>query len=227
MSLILSQYDIDENGNANRINFWLKLHSWTPVEAALLFLDIEPNSIPDNDWTKVEFLSGQYSEPTKFDMGIPASLIDSETGKELQAKTKLEEIGIDNLRRQMLDYVKILDAKESRSPHDWIYKALDKSIDIPWIGHAVRHQLVSLPESLTKGIHAIFDTSSPEYSAELDWTIRAWLYAVNNPNRQKPKARMRNYLATKSPLSNNAIDRACQGANWEKLGGAPKTGQNN
>jgi hypothetical protein len=57
----------------------------------------------------------------------------------------LKEIGISNLKRQLLDYLKILDCKDNKSREDWIEQATLKSFDIPWIGYAARiHFLDSL-----------------------------------------------------------------------------------
>ena len=108
MSFIVSQYDPDEEGTENRINFWLKQPIWTASEAALLFLDIDPHSLrvnPDNKWVDLTFLGNVYDEFVDFDDdGFPLPLIDQD-GNEFHVPTKLEKLGASNLQRQYLDYL--------------------------------------------------------------------------------------------------------------------------
>jgi hypothetical protein len=82
MGLTVTQYDTDEHGNENRINFWLRENNWTPQEAALLFLDIDPNTLHGDDWSQVEFLSGGNSQLREFNEGELEPLIDQETLEE-------------------------------------------------------------------------------------------------------------------------------------------------
>jgi len=43
--MVSNIYDVDEAGNENRILYWLRLDSWHLCDAAMLFADINPDSM--------------------------------------------------------------------------------------------------------------------------------------------------------------------------------------
>ncbi len=231
MSFIVSQYDPDEEGTENRINFWLKQPIWTASEAALLFLDIDPHSLrvnPDNKWVDLTFLGNVYDEFVDFDDdGFPLPLIDQD-GNEFHVPTKLEKLGASNLQRQYLDYLKLMNCTENLHCAEWIDIARVKGIDVPWIGYAVSNDLVKLLDDFLDVFRSIFnEKDNPMYPNELVWTIQAWANVSKSTGKRTPKQRLVDYLEKNSDLSQKAIKRCSEVANWNKLGGAPKTGQNN
>ena len=44
MSLIVSAYDGDDEGNENRLLFWLRLDEWSLHQAAMIIADINPDT---------------------------------------------------------------------------------------------------------------------------------------------------------------------------------------
>jgi hypothetical protein len=70
----------------------------------------------------------------------------------------------------------------------------------------------------------MFDNSSPTYPLELDIAMRAWSAVSTTEGKGKPKARIMAWLNTNTDLSNEAKKRIATVANWDKTGGATRTG---
>ena len=58
---------------------------------------------------------------------------------------------------------------------------------------------------------------------ELDFANQAWRAIVARDEKGKPKARLKKWLDDNTKLSNEAKERICIVANWDKSGGATKT----
>ena len=88
--------------------------------------------------------------------------------------------------------------------------------------------MVKLPDDFLDVFRSIFnEKDNPMYPNELVWTIQAWANVSKSTGKRTPKQRLVDYLEKNSDLSQKAIKRCSEVANWNKLGGAPKTGQNN
>ena len=231
LSLFVSQYDTDDDGTENRIHFWLMLKSWTARESSLLFLAIDPNTVPlnlDEAWLNINFLTSPYTDYVDFDVdGLPEPIGYDEKGQDIYPATKLEVIGEKKLRINCLDILKRLNDKEDAEPKVWIERALKNKIDVPWLAFAIRKELLSLTESEQEVFTEVIDKNSPTFSVELYWAVRAWKFATDNQDKRTPKKRIAKWLMDNSGLSNEAIKRISVVGNWNKKGGAPKTGQNN
>lgn len=71
----------------------------------------------------------------------------------------------------------------------------------------------------------LFDKVSSTYPPELDFAVKAWQAVSIIEGRGKPKTRIRAWLvANANDLSDEAKKRICVVANWDKRGGATRTG---
>ena len=122
-----SAYNVDKDGKENRILFWLRLDEWNLCDAALLFADINPESVNlrKNDFTELVTLkNGIYN------------LFDS-TDEFVKLNHKY-----DDLCRILLN-----PDIECDTPQNWIDRALAKKIAIPWLDFAIQNDFY---ESKTK-----------------------------------------------------------------------------
>jgi len=117
--MIAGDYSDNKNGQENRIYFWLKHEVWSLYEAALLFADINPDSVRlKNDLKKFDFqrltsLKGITYDDRKADFDECMVLLDYE-----------------NTSR---DIYRCLSGKnESDTPQNWIDLAISKQFTIPW-----------------------------------------------------------------------------------------------
>lgn len=119
--MIAGDYGDNKKGQENRIYFWLKHEVWSLYEAALLFADINPDSVRlKNDLKKFDFqrltsLKGITYDDRKADFDECMVLLDYE-----------------NTSR---DIYRCLSGKnESDTPKNWIDLAISKKFTIPWQG---------------------------------------------------------------------------------------------
>ena len=117
--MIAGDYGDNKKGQKNRIYFWLKHEVWSLYEAALLFADINPDSVRlKNDLKKFDFqrltsLKGITYDDRKADFDECMVLLDYE-----------------NTSR---DIYRCLSGKnESDTPQNWIDLAISKQFTIPW-----------------------------------------------------------------------------------------------
>lgn len=238
-------YDIDEKGNENRILFWLRLDFWEMTDAALLFVDVDPDSVEYKNgaliFSKFKTLRGGVYDLSK---GAPSNKRreNLENIDQMIAEIKTYESKYNDIYRWFYNPDTSLD-----TPRNWIKRALAKKINIPWLDFAIEQGFyeevkinlgneqmrindggygsVTTPMTQTnKAQTIIFDKTSPTYPLELDLAFQAWQAVVNNEGKGKPKARIKNWLNENTTLSEEAKNRIATVANWDKLGGATRTG---
>ncbi len=119
--MMASDYGDNKKGQENRIYFWLKHEVWSLYEAALLFADVNPDSVRlKNDLNMFDFqhltsLKGITYDDRKADFDECMVLLDYE-----------------NTSR---DIYRCLSGKnESDTPQNWIDLAISKKFIIPWQG---------------------------------------------------------------------------------------------
>lgn len=117
--MMASDYGDNKKGQKNRIYFWLKHEVWSLYEAALLFSDVNPDSVRlKNDLNMFDFqhltsLKGITYDDRKADFDECMVLLDYE-----------------NTSR---DIYRCLSGKnESDTPQNWIDLAISKQFTIPW-----------------------------------------------------------------------------------------------
>ena len=70
----------------------------------------------------------------------------------------------------------------------------------------------------------LFNKSSTTYPPELDLALQAWQAVSTSEGKGKPKARIKAWLnANTTGLRDETKERIAKVANWDKVGGAPKT----
>lgn len=136
----VSVYDGDDNGNENRVCFWLRLDAWQLREAAMVLVDIDPDGSKEHrkkqGFESVKtFGGGRYPSIDSF--GFPISL-----GQDDMANDYFE--GQDELavyQKKYDDMCRILynlDDIEYDKPSYWIERAISKKVNIPWLEFAIR-----------------------------------------------------------------------------------------
>jgi hypothetical protein len=216
--MVSNIYDVDEAGNENRILFWLRLDSWHLCDAAMLFADINPDSMSmiknrTFDFSRLVSLKGVTYDGLDFD----SINIEVEGAKHLEKfKRKYDDI-----------HNWLNDGENERdSPNYWIERALAKKISIPWLNFAIEQGFYEKPKQLQaveKLLNPSFDKTSNTYPHELDLAIQAWQAVSSSEGKGKPKARIRAWLDSNANISNEAKERIAIIANWEKTGGATST----
>jgi hypothetical protein len=117
--MMASDYSDNKNGQKNRIYFWLKHEVWSLYEAALLFADINPDTVKlKNDLNKFDFLRLTSLKGITYD----------------DRKANLDECMILlNYENTSSDIYRCLSGKnESDTPQNWIDLAISKQFTIPW-----------------------------------------------------------------------------------------------
>ena len=113
-----SEYDSNDESNENRICFWLRLSGWHLCEAALLLLDIDPDS---HKWRDKEALL--------FDIKTFTPNTYSNYPWDLDAVTQKYDDMQRILSHEIIEY---------DTPSNWISYAVSKRINIPWLDFAIR-----------------------------------------------------------------------------------------
>jgi hypothetical protein len=117
--MMASDYSDNKNGQKNRIYFWLKHEVWSLYEAALLFADINPDSVKlKNDLNKFDFLRLTSLKGITYD----------------DRKANLDEcMVLLNYENTSSDIYRCLSGKnESDTPQNWIDLAISKQFTISW-----------------------------------------------------------------------------------------------
>lgn len=202
--MTLSAYDVDKNVKENRILFWLRLDYWRLCDAALLFADINPES--------VNLRRGDFTELVTL-KNINYNLFDfTDEFNELNCK-------FDDLRRILFN-----EDLEHDSPQNWIDRALNKKIAIPWLDFAIQKGFYKSETSASQLELPIFDKNSSTYPIELDLALQAWRAVTSNLGKGKaPKAQIIKWLDANTKLSVVAKERVATVANWNKTGGSPRS----
>lgn len=238
-------YDVDENGNENRILFWLRLDLWQMTDAALLFADIDPDSIEYNkgalSFAKFKTLNGSI-----YDLKQLTSVNFDENFEKVDQQID-EMQNYESKYKDMFRWLNNIDTSLD-TPANWIKRAQAKKITIPWLDLAIEQGFYNeakinleiesdhmrifdevygsvgtpIPQA-TKTQTNIFDKSSATYPPELDFALQAWQAVVNSEGKGKPKARIKNWLNDHTTLSEEAKNRIATVANWDKLGGATRS----
>lgn len=219
MSLIVSVYDDHKNGIESRICFRLRLDQWNVYEAAMVFVDIDPDTTNLRDKDEETFIrfksfSGNYYN--------------------LFADEESFGFGSEELReivKKYYDMQRILFNPdfEYGTPKYWIERAIAKKVNIPWLEFAVKKgfyvpkNVHAINQKIEKPLNLSFDKTSTTYPNELDLAIQAWQAVSSSKGKGKPKARIKAWLDDNTKLSDAAKERICVVCNWEKLGGATST----
>ena len=209
-----SPYDVDKDGNENRILFWLRLDTWHLCQAALLFIDVNPDSV---EWHK----NKNWYELTTL-KGVAFAAYAFENNAEEDAKIVKD---IEQYERKYNDMHRILfdQDMEFNTPDNWIERALAKNISIPWLDFAIEHGFYKSETTSAQVEKPIFDKASLTYPVELDLAMQAWQAVTSNLGKGKPKSQIRAWLDANTKLANEAKERISIVANWDKTGGAART----
>jgi len=220
---------------SGRIDFWLRLKKWSLSQAAMIFVNIDPDTcsppIPgDLDCDFATFNNAHYSRVN-------------------------EKIGLDDtydyfggyeewaiLRSEFSDTYRLLadGIEDMRSPKDWIKQAKIQGISPAFLGKLESMYLALLQPSKTSLggpstvlAHSnkassgewwvdILDESNPKYAKELAIAIKAWC-AVGLEGKLTPKQSILKWLQGErvrlGNLSTESIDRISIVCNWNKSGG--------
>ena len=205
-------YDADKDGNENRILFWLRLDEWHLCEAALLFIDVNPDSVEwRKEWQELTTLKGVALIPYPFETS-------AEEDAKILKDLKQYERKYNDMQRMLFDQ-----DMECNTPDNWIERALTKNISIPWLDFAIEHGFYKSETTPTQIEKPIFDKASSTYPVELDLAIQAWQAVIGNLGKGKPKSQIRAWLDANTKLANEAKERISIVANWDKTGGATRT----
>jgi hypothetical protein len=139
MSMKASVYVVDE-ANEKLLALWLIAGRWTRSEAALLFLDIDP----DYDYGETfstfsghgEVQYDYFDDERKF--RVPCG--EDEEG-ELEYLTAEQDALLRKKKVSVKQIERSLSLHDSAEPHEWIELALKKEIHIPWLGWAIESGL--------------------------------------------------------------------------------------
>ena len=156
----ISGYDKSEDGKENRLIHWLRVFNWSIEDAALILLNINPETVIYNEYED-NFSSYETFTGKQF--------VNINSG-EFRLQFDNEYTGIDEdlsgnqiIMNKVKDY-KLYFGGSARidfyiSPQQWIEAALFKSIDIPWLQfakdngfykpNAVNKNLVSVDKPLS------------------------------------------------------------------------------
>lgn len=243
MSLIVSAYDGDDDGNENRLLFWLRLDEWSLHQAAMIIADINPeiaNLDKNHNFKNLQTFKGE-DFPECDSNGFPIVESEDDMGR-------LWYVGSHKLKwfsQRYNDLHRIFsnsNSDELMKPSHWISKAISKQIVVPWLDFAIRRQFcdyvtdingnrylsmiegqdvdVAMPQVAEKALPV---SNKSNYPIELDYAIKAWQAVSISEGKGKPKARIKKWLNENTELSNEAKERIATVANWDKTGGATKT----
>jgi hypothetical protein len=137
MSLVTSVYDSDDKGNENRICFWLRLDGWHLCEAAMIFVNIDPdnaNRRNSENFTRIKTFNG-LEYPSIDDYGFPIEIgIDDMCNTYYEGQ---DELGIYQKKYDDMHRILFNPDIEYDSPSNWIERAILKKINIPWLEFAL------------------------------------------------------------------------------------------
>jgi hypothetical protein len=239
----VSAYD-DKNGIENRICHWLRIDKWSFLNATMLIANIDPDSVRINENHNFQYLTtlDGINYPCVDEDGQPIVLGEGNLGKPL-FKGDEELIKFTQKCKDLADIFASSTSDEFRSPIFWISQANTKLISIPWLSFAISRNFVTFDTDINGNrylrfidgqeliktsqdkVKTLFDENSDTYPMELDIAIKAWQAVSIIENNAKPKARIKKWLdANANNLSDEAKDRICVVANWNKRGGATRTG---
>lgn len=122
--MVVSGYDKDDNGNENRICFWLRLDNWHLCEAAMLFIDIDPDTVekPENNFYSLKTLTGLDYTLDDFD-----------------SPSWDEELAICQKKYNDMHRILFHPDMEYDTPTNWLNRAIIKRVDIPWLNFAIQN----------------------------------------------------------------------------------------
>lgn len=139
--MFVSIYDNDDDGNENRICFWLRLDAWHLRDAAMVLVDIDPDGSSEKK-------RGQGFKCIKtFNEGFCPNIDFSENDEEIFLDYEMEKSYKESLKRHAIyqrkydDMCRILynlDDIEYDKPSYWIERAIAKKVNIPWLEFAIR-----------------------------------------------------------------------------------------
>ena len=243
MSLILSAYDGDDEGNENCLLFWLRLDEWSLHQAAMIIADINPEIASfdkNHNFKNLQTFKGEEF-PECDSNGFPIVESEDDMGR-------LWYVGSHKLKwfSQRYSDLHIIfsnsNSDELMKPSYWISKAISKQIVVPWLDFAIRRQFCAYVNDINGNRYLSMidgqdvDVQMPQvaektlplgnkknYPIELDYALKAWQVVSTIEGKGKPKARIKKWLNENTNLSNEAKERIATVANWDKTGGATKT----
>lgn len=124
--LDVSAYENDDEGNENRICFWLRLDNWHLCDAAMLMIDIDPDTAQQHKFTFFglkTFKGEDYSSAEDHYETVPF------WNQELAIYQKK----YDDMHRILFN-----PEIEYDTPSNWLNRASAKKVDIPWLSFAIR-----------------------------------------------------------------------------------------
>jgi len=126
--MIVSAYDGDDEGNENRVCFWLRLDGWNLCEAAMVLVDINPDNATqykkNQEFESVKIFRGNFYPTINFGAD-DICFLDDEMEKdyyESQNKLAIYQKKYDDIRRILYDN----DDIEYDTPSYWIERAIAK-----------------------------------------------------------------------------------------------------
>jgi hypothetical protein len=139
--MVSNIYDVDEAGNENRILYWLRLGSWHLCDAAMLFADINPESMSMGKNKTFHFSRLTDLKGLTYD------------GFDVEACVEIDQINQEHLAKFERKYNDIHSwlnngDNERESPSYWIKVALAKKISIPWLNFAIEQGFYEKPKQL-------------------------------------------------------------------------------
>lgn len=113
------------------------------------------------------------------------------------------------------------DAERRYTPEHFVSWARARGFVPEWCEWATAHGLLGADESRSGS--ELFDPDAEDYPELLHIAVRAWEFAKMG-NTGTPKQRIEAFLSDRYPkLSSNAREGIAQVANWQRIGGRPKT----
>lgn len=130
-------------GNCKRLKFWLIVDEWTKEEAIEIFLDLDPESTRYLDTGELEeclSFSGNFNiqeilRETVNPEGMIQTYSDDSLFQDCYGPI------LHDLNKLINDYKKMFSTHESASPTQWLERAFDKGLTIPWYKWAASQKL--------------------------------------------------------------------------------------
>lgn len=144
-----TEYNLKKK-HENRLGFWLRFDKWNLAQAALIFVDIQPDTLNlshDGDILSYKSFSGNFDIVQDVDeRGMPVPIGRDGHGIEIYLTHQQYDL-IDALNKMVNDNTELLRRLNEATPQDWVHLAIEKEIAIPWLSWAVDNQYLSIKKN--------------------------------------------------------------------------------